>query len=213
MSALREIHQWLYNKIILLEKIEEDIVQLAESQGLPAKGWLEEIIALYGKPTGAKPLKEVINKSNIHLWLHARVQSTELRQAALITAVLKDKPELKDDIALIFSKHGEEAAREYKGVDPTNPEELYIILNDYVLEGMPNERVNDILSGSDNVIIWRTTTCVHKPYWDEVSGDIEHFHDLREAWVKGFVEAVTPEFTYERRPNGDHKIIRETRQL
>ena len=209
MSELREIHQWLYNKIVMVEKIEEEIVQWADSQGLPASEWMEEIVNQYGKPTGAKPLKKVIDKSNIHVWLYERVGSTEFRQAALITKILKERPQLKSGIAEIFSRHGEASAREYKGVVLGTPEELYIILNDYVLEGMPNERVNDILSGSDNVIIWRTTTCLHTPYWNEVSGDVENFRDLREAWVKGFVETLVPAFSYERRPNGDHKIVRK----
>lgn len=209
MNAQREIHQWLYNKIILLEKIEEEIALWAENQGLPVNEWLLDIINSYGKPTEAIPLKKATAKSNIHLWLYERVQSTEYRQAALITAILKDKPNYKDNIVEIFAKHGENSAREYKGVVPGTPEELYIVLNDFVLEGMPDQRVNDILSGNENVIIWRTTTCLHQPYWDEVGGNVEDFHDLREAWVKAFVTTLIPEFTYERRPNGDHKIVRK----
>jgi len=209
VSAQREIHQWLYNKIIMLEKIEEDIVQWANSQGFPANTLMQDIVKSYGEPTGAVPLKKAAAKSNIHLWLYEVVQSTELRQAAFITTILKKEPEFKYNIAEIFAKHGENAAREYKGVMPRTPEELYIVLNDFVLEGMPDQRVNDILSGSDNVIIWRTTKCLHKPFWDEVEGDIQHFYDLREAWVKAFVETLTPEFTYERRPNGDYKIVRK----
>ncbi len=209
MSAQKEIHQWLYNKIILLEKIEEDIEQWAANQGLPAKEWMQEIIESYGQPTEAVPLKKVTDKSNIHLWLYNTVQSTELRQAALITAILDEKPEFKDNIIEIFTKHGITAAREYKDVIPGSPEELYIILNDFVLEGMPDQRVNDILSGNENVIIWRTIKCLHKPFWDEVDGDVQHFHELREAWVKAFIETLKPEFVYERRPNGDHKIVRK----
>ncbi len=209
MSAQREIHQWLYNKIILLEKIEEDIIQWATSQGFPANEWMQDIIESYGKPTGAVPLKKATAKSNIHLWLYEALQSAELRQAALLTAILNERPESKDNIDEIFTKHGKIAAREFKDAIPGNPEELYIVLNDFLLDGMPNQRVNDILSGSENVIIWRTTKCMHKPFWDEVDGDIQHYYDFREAWVKAFVDTLTPELTYERRPNGDHKIMKK----
>lgn len=209
MSAQREIHQWLYNKIILLEKIEEDIVQWATNQGFPANEWMQDITESYGKPTGAVPLKKATGKANIHLWLYEALQSSELRQAALLTAILNERPESKDNIAEIFTKHGENSAQEFKDVVPGNPEELYIVLNDFLLDGMPNQRVNDILSGSENVIIWRTTKCMHKPFWDEVDGDIQHFYDFRGAWVKAFVETLTPELAYERRPNGDHKIVKK----
>jgi len=172
MSTQRGIYKWLYDKIILLEKLEEDIGQWADSEGLPAQEWMQDTIERFGKPTEGKPLEKVTNKNNIARWLFDRVQSTELRQAALITDILSEKPELIDELIKIFKRHGENSAKEYQGLIPKMPEEIYIILNDYVLEGMPNERVNDILSGNENVIIWRTNKCLHKPYWDEVNGDV-----------------------------------------
>jgi hypothetical protein len=208
-SSLGEIHQWLYNKIVLTEKIDEAIVEWADSRGFPAGAWLERISDQYGKPTGARPLKSIIDRSDMHMWLYERMRSAELRQAALITAVLKENPEFLDDLAGIFREHGRSSAREYQGAFPKNPEEIYIILNDYILEGMPTDRVNEILSGNENVIIWRVTRCLHKPYWDEVHGDVEHFYTLREAWISAFVETINPEFSYEKRPGGDHKIMRK----
>lgn len=208
-SSIREIHQWIYDKIILVEKIDQDIEKWAESQGLPINEIMAEIIKQYGKPTGARPLNKVANKSNIHVWLYEQVKSTELRQAALITKILEIKAEYKEDIKEIFAKNGEDAAREYKGALPGNPEEIYIVLNDFLLDGMPTDRVNQILSGSENVMIWRTTLDVHKAYWDEVNGDVTHLYDLREAWVKAFVDTLTPGLVYERRPNGDHKIVKK----
>lgn len=208
MKTQRGIYQWLYDKIILLEKIEEDMVQWAEAQGLPAKEWMQNIIQEYGKPTEGKPLEKAADKNNIARWLFDRVQGIELRQAALITGILEEKPEFEEGLMKIVAQHGETAAKEYQGLAPRTPEEIYIILNDYILEGMPNERVNDILSGSENVIIWRTNKCLHKPYWDAIGGEINHFYDLRETWVRSFIETLTPDFTYERRPNGDHKIVR-----
>jgi hypothetical protein len=206
---LGEIHEWLYHKIVLQEKLEEDIVRWANRLGLPASEWMEEVINQYGEPTGAKPLKKVIDKSNIHGWLHARVDSTEYRQAALLTRILKDRPDLKEKMKEIYVKHAESAAGDYQGALPASPEEIYIIINDYVLDGMPTERVNEVLSGNENVIIWRTSICLHQRYWDEVEGDVVHYYDFREAWIKSFVETLTPQFSYERRPNGDHKIVRK----
>lgn len=208
-ASLREIHHWIYNKIVLAEKVEQAMVQWATSQGLPVKEWMEENIKKYGKPAGEKPLKKIIDPSNTHGWLQDRIKSVELRQAALITEILKNNPEYKKNLAEIFAKQGEIAAREYKGALPGNPEEVYITLNDFLLDGMPNERVNEILDGNENLMIWRTVTCLHKPYWDEVGGDISHYYDLREAWVKAFVETLTPQLTYEKRPNGNHKIVRK----
>jgi len=206
---LGEIHEWLYKKIVLQEKIEEEIVQWGNNRGLPANEWMEEFTHKYGKPTEAKPLKKAIDKSNIHGWLEERVNGTEFRLAALITTILKEDLAFKEDIYKIFSQHGQMAAGEYKEALPQNPEEIYIVTNDFMLDGMPTDRVNEVLSGNENVFIWRTVDFLHKPYWDEVNGDVTHLYDLREAWFKGFVETLTPEYTYEKRPNGDHKIVRK----
>jgi hypothetical protein len=205
---ISQIHHWLYNKIVLTEKIEEELLQWAKSQGYEAETWQTEIIDRYGNPTAGKPLKKAINH-DVHLWLYEKMKSAELRQAALITRILGNNPLLKAALQEIFSQNGRTAAREYQGVLPQTPEEIYIVLNDYLLEGMPTDRVNQILSGSEKVIIWRTVNFVHQPYWDEVGGDIANFYDLRGAWVKAFVETLNPEFTYEQRPGGDHKIVRK----
>lgn len=208
-SAVKEIHQWLYNKIILVEKIEREIEEWVDSQGLPSKEITAEIRKRYGRPTEAKPLHKIAKQGDIHLWLYEQVKSAELRQAALITEVLKIKPEYKDELVRIYARSGENEAKEFQGVLPKNPEELYIVLNDFLLDGMPTDRVNQILSGSENVLVWRTALDVHKEYWDEVKGDVNHLYDLRDAWIKAFVATLTPDLTYERRPNGDHKIVKK----
>ncbi len=207
-KSVAEIHQWLYNKILLAERNEEDIKEWASHKGLAVDDWMHEINERYGQPSGGRPLKEVIKSGNIHITLYEWVNGTELRLAALVTKILAINPQYKDDLINLFKSKGVIVAREYQGVQPQTPEEIYIILNDFLLDGMPTDRVNEVLSGNENVIIWRMIACLHKPHWDEVNGDVEHYYDLREAWVKAFVETLAPDFTYERRPGGNQKIVR-----
>lgn len=42
---LGEIHQWLYNKIIILEEIENEIARWAVSQGLKRRGVTESLFS------------------------------------------------------------------------------------------------------------------------------------------------------------------------
>jgi hypothetical protein len=204
---LERMHYWLYDKIVMAEEIEEDIVGWAKDRALPADEWQRDLWEKYGKPTGGKPLKEIINASNSFGWLEDKINSVEYRQAALITAILSENPQYIEDLAKIFAKRGEKAAEEYSGVIPKDPEEVYILLNDYLLDGMPNQRANQVLDGNENLIIWRTTNCLHTKYWEEVNGDIKNFYVLREAWVKAFVEKLSTNFEYEKRPNGNQKIM------
>ena len=204
---LGKIHYWLYNKILWFESMEEEIIEIAKAKDNMAGDLVKHINNQFGAPTGKKPLEEIIDTSNIHGWLQQKIQSAELRQAALITELLKWSNSYKEELADIFSKQGAAAANEY-GDNAATPEEAFKALNDFILEGMPCDRVNEVVTSNNDEFTWQTTTCLHKPYWDRVGGDIQNFYDLREAWIKAFVETVNKEFKYERSQDGLNKITR-----
>lgn len=201
------IHFWLYNKILLSERMEEQLVQWATAHRLPADQWRQQGIEQYGAPTGGAPLESIIDQTNIHGWLQSRITSAELRQAALVTAILDSQPDLKGALIELYNQQGKAASSSYEG-QPTTPEELYKAVNDSVLEGMPCDRVDELISSDEKELIWRTTACLHEPYWDQVKGDVQHFYDLREAWIKSFVEGLNPKFTYVKSGNV-HKIMKK----
>lgn len=185
--------------------MEEDVVTWAKAQGLPANQWLEEAINNYGEPTGNKPLEDVIDTGNIHGWLQARIQSAELRQAYIVTTLLGGNPELEDGVAQLFASQGKAAAKEYDQ-NVTTPEGAFTALNDFILEGMPCDRVNEVISSDEEKYSWRTTACLHKSYWDQVHGDVTIFYTLRDTWVKAFIEALTPGFKYRKLEDSIHEI-------
>ena len=204
---LGKIHYWLYNKIIWAEKMEQDIVVWAKAQDHPADQWQKDAMAKYGEPTGNKALEDVIDTGNIHGWLQATIQSAELRQAHIITTLLAESPESKDGVIQLFASQGAAAAKEYDQ-EITTPEGAFNALNDFILEGMPCDRVNEIISSDNEKHSWRTTACLHKPYWDQVDGDITIFYTLRDTWVKAFIEALTPSFSYVKPEASVHEIIK-----
>lgn len=203
---LGKIHYWLYNKIIWFEGIEDEIVKNAKSKYNDIDDLVISINNRFGKSTGRQTLDEVIDNSNIHGWLQQKIQSAELRQAALVTELLKREPSNKTELLKIYREQGEAAAREYKGSADT-PQEIFNALNDFILEGMPCDRVNEVISSSDVEFVWQTTMCLHRPYWNEVEGDVQNFHDFREVWVKAFVKTVNSEYKYEKSEGGINKII------
>lgn len=205
---LGKIHYWLYNKIIWAEKAEEKIVKWAASCGLAAEQWQQLFIEAYGQPTGNRALEEIIDTSNIHGWLQERIRSAELRQAALITAILAEDNKFKTDLIEIFKKQGQTAAQEY-ATQPENPEGMYNAINDFILEGMPCDRASEMVSNNQNEITWKTSTSLHEPYWVQVKGDVKNFYELREAWLASFVEALNPEFRYHKTTTGEYAITRQ----
>lgn len=164
---LGKIHYWLYNKIKWAEKMENDIVEWTKIQDLPADQWMQEAISKYGEPVGNKVLEDVIDTGNIHGWLHTRIERAELRQAFMITTILGKEPKLKEGIIKLFENQGQEAANEYEA-DIKTPEDAFNALNDFILEGMPCDRVNEVISSDVDKYSWRTTACLHKDYWNNV---------------------------------------------
>lgn len=204
---LGKIHYWLYNKIIWYEKIEKDIIKWAQDKELPVGTWVQDNNERHGPPLGAEPLEELIDTSNIHGWLQDRIESAELRQAALVTQVLNRDSSYKSDLVDIYKRQGSAAARECQNTADT-PEEIFKAVNDYILEGMPCDRVNEIVSSNENEFTWKSTTCLHTPYWERVEGNVRNFYDLREAWIKSFVEELNPHFAYYASAHDMHKISR-----
>jgi len=208
---LGKIHYWLYNKIIWAEKVEADIVSWAKTQGIAADQWIQQFQKEYGQPTGDRPLEEVIDTSNIHGWLQERIRSAELRQAALVTAILAENSHLKTSLIEIFKRQGQTAASEY-GVHPDTPEGLFNALNDFILEGMPCDRAYEVTLNNENEIIWEIADCLHKPYWSQVGGDIKNFYDMREAWTASFIEVLNPEFRYVKIRDGEYSISKKSNE-
>lgn len=204
---LGNIHYWLYNKIVWAEKMEEDLATWAKTKDLQVEKWAEEALSKFGEATGNKPLEDIIDTKNIHGWLQDKIQSAELRQAYLITTIIGENPELQDEIVKLFEKQGMMAAKEYEKAINT-PEDAFKALNDFILEGMPCDRVNQVISSDEDVYSWRTTACLHKDYWSRVDGDITIFYTLRDAWVKAFIEALEPVFKYTKPEEFVHEITK-----
>lgn len=203
---LGKIHHWLYNKILWYEEAEAEIIQHAECQGENIRPVIDNINSEFGAPTSGRPLDEVIDASNIHGWLQQKIESAELRQAALVTELLKRQPEEKAAIIDIYIRQGRKAAKEYRG-DIESPEGIFNAMNDYILEGMPCDRVSAVVESTERTYLWETTLCLHQPYWTRVGCEVQNFYDFRVAWIKAFVETINDRFTYEKSENGLNKIL------
>lgn len=206
---LGKIHHWLFKKITWFENLEEKILEFAGNNGFNTDKIKEDIYGRFGKPTEKKPLEEIIDTTNIHGWLQGRINSAEGRQAALITLILNENTEYKKDLLELFKKQGENAGNEYKDINiPNSPNEVFNALNEYILEGMPCDRVNEVTENNENEIVWETTQCLHSVHYEAVGGDVKNFYDLREEWIKAFVKNLNNDFIFEKLSSNTQKIKR-----
>jgi len=91
------------------------------------------------------------------------------------------------------------------GAGDYSPKELYVMIFDNMLEGMPCDRVNESAAESEDEFSWNTTRCLHKECWDNACGGVSTFYTLRDAWIEGF---IGEEDTYARTGDGLNTIRR-----
>ncbi len=186
MSAfLGPIHYWLYNKIQLQQAIVDELYILGDKNGLSLE---EECDKNFGTFLN-KPLEEMIDHGNIHGWLQEKVSQVEYKYAYCVTKLLSKNPEIKSLIQSILSNHGTKLAITLKGND-LNATDLYKVISDNLLDGMPCDHANRVLKQSEVEVTWIRTLCVHSPYWEEVGGDITVYYELRDAWMEGLVKEL-----------------------
>lgn len=196
---LAPIHDWLFNKIKVFEEIELKLISdLKTEQNIDIQDIVLEKREKYGGLIPNEPLENLIDTNNIHGWLQEKINIIETRQSAIITESIEKYGEkaletIKKSYASIGEKYGKIAKETIKITDaPT----MYKVLNNYILEGMPCDHVDSIVEEKEESIIWNTTTCLHKKYWDKVKGNVALYYDLREIFITNFVKNANPDFSY-----------------
>lgn len=202
MSAfLGPIHYWLYNKIRLQQDIVDELYELGKENGLTLE---EECNSRFGSFEN-KPLEEMIDPGNIHGWLQERVSQVEYKYAYSVTKLLEKNKESKEKLLTILKSKGINLAILLKELR-LNADGIYKAITDNLLDGMPCDHANRIVSKEENEVIWSREICVHQAYWEEVGGDINLYYELRDAFLTGFIRELG--HSYERINETTYRISR-----
>ncbi|WP_195986405.1 hypothetical protein [Clostridium sp. D53t1_180928_C8] len=194
---LGKIHYWLFNKVLWFEGLEDEIIQFANDKGIDIEKLKDEINFKYGQKLPGKNLEEMIDTSNIHGWLQDKINSAEGRMAAWINIILNNNNDYIFELKKIYENQGVNAANEAKGkIDIVTAESIFNSMNDYILDGMPCDRVNEIITSSEQSIMWRKRICVHKDIWEVEGISVDIFYELREQWINVFVNEIDNSYEY-----------------
>lgn len=207
---LGKIHYWLFNKIVWFENLEREIINLASSIGINVDEVKNEIENKYGEMLPDVPLEEMIDTGNIHGWLQEKIHSAEGRMAAWTRAIIVNDVNNIVKIQNIYISQGIKAANEVKnGSSAFNTAaDIYSRINDYILDGMPCDRVDEIIENNEDTITWKKRICVHKEVWERENINVEQFYNLRDLWIKAFVNTLNDEFQYTKNDDGSFCIIK-----
>lgn len=204
---LGKIHYWLFNKILWFENLEDEIIKLAKEECLDIENIEHEINLKHGAKLSNKNLEEIIDTSNIHGWLQNKIHSSEGRMASWTYFILSSDKNKLTKLEKIYICQGIKAAKEVKSNRSiSSAKELYNSINDYILDGMPCDSVNDIITLEDELVKWKRRICVHKGIWEEKGLNVKVFYDLRNLWIKAFVNEVNSDFEYIEKNDGEYYI-------
>lgn len=194
---LAPIHSWLYNKIQLSETLENRIIATFKLYDKPEdQEFVDELFKQMGSQTGDAPIEDIIDPSNIHGWLQHKIHATEQRMAALITYVVDRSPAGYSQLHSLYSTFGLSLAESYGLSGTLTPEMAFKRIHDFLLEGMPCDRVHQVVHQSDVYIQWDATQCLHKPYFDKAKGDVSHYYTLKETMINAALSLTVPLLKY-----------------
>ncbi|KAB2954284.1 hypothetical protein F9B85_00900 [Heliorestis acidaminivorans] len=201
MSAfLGPIHHWLYRKILLVVEREQLIFEKAQDLcSNTAEELRQEVWETYGEPLPNIPLNQLIDGGNIHGWLQSQITIAETREAAYI----KKLTDLCGDTAQsviedAFSEQGTLCGQDAveKGATQVGADEIYKLLNNYLLNGMPCDQVNKVVINESTKVTWESAICLQERNWKEASVDGSLMKRLYGLWIDAFVKAINPTFAY-----------------
>ena len=194
---LGKIHYWLFNKVLWFEGLEGEIIELAKNEGLNIYKLQDEINIKYGEKLPDKKLEDMIDTSNIHGWLQDKIHNAEGRMAAWTNIILSNNKDAILNMKKIYIEQGINAAKEAKTkLSNITAEDIFKSMNDYILDGMPCDRVNEVINSNSETVEWKRKVCVHKDIWKNEGISVDIFYNLRSEWINAFVVEMNNDYEY-----------------
>ncbi|MDD7201038.1 MAG: hypothetical protein SPF89_10595 [Sphaerochaetaceae bacterium] len=182
---LGPIHYWLYGKIQLQDALVAEIADYASR-----RGWRydPELVT-----SDLRPLESLIDTANIHGWLQGRIASSESRYAKLVSCLVEeDEGRLAEleQVAYSFGEH-------HKVQADANCNDAYHQFDEVLLNGMPCDRVNQVVEGDVDRFVWRQTQNLHGHFWVEAGGKGQWYDRLRMREMEGMLSGTSMQLTKE----------------
>ena|SRR3712207_1128605 len=180
---LGPIHHIMYGKIKFQDNLCEYIIdRISEKTGKDFAVVVNEVIS----PLPKGELENVIDKSNIHGSLQAMVSTVESRLALIVSEAIKKGYLSLEDIKIIAKKFGKENSFD----KDIKLEEAYQTIGTRILNGMPCDRVEEVLVNDSKSVKWIDRIDIHKDYWNEVERDSSDFYEIRSSLIEGLFEST-----------------------
>lgn len=183
-EKLAPIHFVQYNRIYLQETLENHLVKAFSLEDTHAQA-MEQ----FGSPSQDVSLELQIDQDNIHGWLEGHLVANEKRIAQLVKKVLESQGE--EALQEAYAAFGQELGQRYAGsVSLNSSQELYQFITTVLLDGMPCDKVNQLVEASEDTLVWHAVRDVHGKYYNEAGVHDGLFYTLRESFLGGVLQVL-----------------------
>lgn len=184
MSAfLGPIHYMLFSKI----KFQDDFCEfLIEKANLKKDGFKLEVEEnTYVIPN--EDLSEIVDLNNIHMSLQEMIGEIEYKLVYIVKKIESENIFSFDDILNFANEYGKLVSKnEFNNAFAIN--EVYNFLSSKLLNGMPCDRVQEIISNDNDLIAWRDRVDIHEIFWSNLDRSSREFYKIREQIILGILE-------------------------
>lgn len=191
-SDLKPIHDWQFNKIKRSEDLERFILDvLSNKDEAVSKELMSQAVEKFGDYSQNLPLSEQVNMDDIHGWLEGMIHKSESRMSYYLSKV--EKSELESMKTSLY-EYGKTEGKKHSGIN--TPEDAYKVQNDCILEGMPCDKVNRLISADDESLVWENTSDIHEGSIIKGGSDIDTFHELRRSYISGLFDGMGFKYSF-----------------
>ncbi|MDO4765965.1 MAG: hypothetical protein Q4A29_07885 [Eubacteriales bacterium] len=180
MSAfLGPIHYLMYDKIQVQDKL---CLFLVEKAGEKEAGFAEKILEeTFALPEG--DLAEIVDLNNIHGSLQQMVEMVEYKLAYCVDRILVHNVCTLEELVQYAEEYGNLIGES----NIANAVAAYQYLFSKLLNGMPCDRVQEVLEKTDNSVVWREVRDIHGEIWQEMKRDGSEFYRIRSGMIEGML--------------------------
>lgn len=192
---LGPIHHWMFNKILILESRAFSLATAMEGAGVENAA-VAKAVCDYGEKLAGRDLAEMLGDNSIHQFLYGLIAKVQIFEAGLVD-LAKDR----FDLALKTAEsHGRETAlkaMKVSGAKTDSLEDIYRLIHDNQLEGMPCDPGAEIAASPPGKLGYFHSTCNHIQNWEYTGVDIKRMCVITNAWIRGFIAGVSSRASYE----------------
>ncbi|MBO1263900.1 hypothetical protein J3A84_02430 [Proteiniclasticum sp. SCR006] len=187
-EKLAPIHFVQHNRIKIQENLETFLIDLFGLQDVDA-----HLIDIHGPRTSEEALEIQIDHDDIHGWLESHLVANEKRLSMLSREILKshDEPAL----LLAHAEYGKRLAESLKEkIQFSNGEQLYGYLNTVMLDGMPCDKINEMVEAGERHLVWKSRRDLHSRYYEEQNLPEGLYPNLRRSFLASFLTSLDVSF-------------------